>query len=596
MRQSLRKLYQLFTRREKVKAIILFFLMVVMALMEMIGIGAIPAFILVVASPDKVLTHPVTGPLVAWFGVETGRELLIVGSAGLIAFFIAKGLVVALISYVRIRFAQHKYIDLSGRLFRYYMLAPYAFHLNRNTSELLRNLMSETHMVVYNVFFPLMTIALNLVTMVFIVALLIIAEPFFSLVSMAGLGTITFLMMKFVEKKTDEHGREEMEHRKTSNKVVLEGLSGVKDARVLGRERSFIDRFDYSVWRRAKANFFKEMVQMSHRPVFETITVMGVLGLALALTARDESMESIIAVLALFAAATYRLMPTFRELLGGITTFRYHVFSVDPVYDDLQQLKNIIEKPASSSIKPMPFTSAIAVEGVSYSYPNSGEAVLSNINVVIPRGAAFALVGESGAGKTTLIDAMLGLLQITGGSIRVDGIDIFSDTRAWQQNIGYIPQFIYLTDDTLKRNVGFGLTDEDIDEEKFRQVIHAARLDELIGSLPDKENTIIGERGVRLSGGQRQRIGIARALYNNPQLLIMDEGTSALDNITEKYVIDAIEHLKGDRTIIMIAHRLTTVKNCDVICLMEKGRITDMGTYDELLKRNELFKQMADSQ
>ena len=384
-----------------------------------------------------------------------------------------------------------------------------------------------------------------------------------------------------------------MQHRGMSNKAVLEGLSGVKDARVLGREEGFMARFRASNWKLAQAQFFKEMVFGIQRPIYETITVIGVLGLALVLTAKDESMESIIAVLALFAAATYRMMPTFRELINQVNTLRYHIVSVDPVYDDMMQLRNVLEKQADPALPPMPFQHDIVLEQVSFAYPERYEKVLDQIDMQIKRGQAVAIVGESGSGKTTLVDALLGLLKIDGGSIRVDGRDIYGDTRAWQRNIGYIPQTIYLTDDTLKRNVAFGLNDEAIDETLFRQAIAAARLEELIDKLPEREHTRIGERGVRLSGGQRQRVGIARALYHNPQLLIMDEGTSALDNITEKYVIDAIEHLKGDRTIIMIAHRLSTVKNCDVICLMEHGRITDTGTYEELLKRNARFREMA---
>ena len=593
MRQSLRKLYQLFSRREKIKAIGLFVLMTISALTEMVGIGAVPAFILIVASPEKVMTHPISGAIVGWLGIETGRELLVVGSIGLIAFFLFKGFLVSVINYVRIRFVQHKFIDLSGRLFTSYMLAPYAFHLNRNTSELLRNLMSETSLVVNQVFMPLLTLILNLVTMFFILALLMAVQPLFTLLALSGLGGVTYLLMKVVEKRMGFYGHQEMLHRQVGNKAVMEGLSGVKDARVLGREDNFVSRFGASNWLRAKAQFFKEMVHSLQRPLFETITVMGVLGLALVLTAKDESIESIVAVLALFAAATYRLMPTFRDLLGSINTLQYHIMSVDPVYDDIMLLRNSLKERALPAREPMPFQSEITLDNVTYSYPGTSEKVLDSISLQIPSGTAIALVGESGAGKTTLVDALLGLLDVQEGSIRVDGVDIKTDTRAWQMNIGYIPQVIYLTDDTLKRNVAFGLDDKDIDDDRFWQAARAARLEELIDKLADREHTVIGERGIRLSGGQRQRVGIARALYHNPKLLIMDEGTSALDNITEKYVIDAIERLKGDRTIVMIAHRLTTVMNCDVVCLMENGRITDQGTYAELLAKNPRFKEMA---
>ncbi len=592
IRSSLRKLYSLFSRREKIKSVGLLFLLVLNALMEMIGIGAIPAFILVVSSPEKVLTHPVSGALAAWLGIETARELLVIGSVGLIGLFVAKGLLVAFIGYIRTRFVQYKYIDLSSRLFTGYMFAPYAFHLNRNSAELLRNLGTEAHIVVYLVFLPLMGIALNMITIVFVLALLITVQPLFSMVALLSLGGTTWAMMKIVQKKSEKHGKIEVLHRQISNQTIIEGLSGFKEARVLGREINFLNRYNTSIWLRSKAQFFLEMMQTIQRPVYETITVIGVLGLALALTAHEESMERIIAVLALFAAATYRLMPTFKELMTQLNYFRYYIHSVDPVYQDIQLLSKYAASEKQTAEPALPFQSEIEIEALDYYYPGTTEAALKEISLKIKRGTAIALVGESGAGKTTLVDALLGLLQIEKGKISVDGVDISNCSRAWQRNIGYVPQNIFLSDESLKRNVAFGLNDEEIDDEKFRLAVAAAQLNELISRLPEKENTMIGERGIRLSGGQRQRIGIARALYHNPQLLIMDEGTSALDNITEKYVIEAIERLKGDRTIIMIAHRLSTVKKCDHIFLMKEGKIIDSGTYAELMSQSKEFRLM----
>jgi ATP-binding cassette, subfamily B, bacterial PglK len=592
MIDELKKLYRLFNRREKFKSAGLLFLMVLSAIMEMVGIGAIPAFILVVASPDKVLLHPVTGPVAAWFGIETGRELLVFGSLGLIGFFVAKGLLSTLINYIKIRFVQYKFRVLSHRLFTLYMRAPYTFHLGRNSSELLRNVNHETQVIIQNVFLPILGIALSGISMIFIFALLVAVEPVFSLIAVGGLGGISWAFMKLIKKKTKYYGQDEVEQRKVSNKIVLQGLAGLKDVRVLGRERDFLDQYASSLKRKSDAQFFRQIIQQLQRPVFETITVIGVLGLALVLTMREESIESIIAVLALFAAATYRMMPIFRDLMTHVTTLRYSIYSIDPVFEDLELLKEITLERVDN-VPALPFEQEIAFKHVTYVYPNSEEQALFDVSLRIPRGKAVALVGESGAGKTTLVDALLGLLEAQKGYITVDGANIYEHTRAWQRNIGYIPQFIYLTDDTLLRNVAFGLRDEDIDHDAYRQAVEAARLSELIERLPEKEQTVLGERGVRLSGGQRQRVGIARALYHNPQLLIMDEGTSALDNITEKYIIESIERLKGDRTVIMIAHRISTVKSCDVIYFMDQGRIIDQGTYSELIANNPKFREMA---
>jgi ATP-binding cassette, subfamily B, bacterial PglK len=605
----------------------LVFLMMISAIMEMVGIGAIPAFILVVASPDKLFLHPLSGPVLEWLGIDSSRQLLVVGSVGLIGFFVVKGLLNAFISWVKIRFLEYKFRQLSHRLFSTYMRMPYSLHLQRNSSELLRNVNHETNVIVHQVLSSLLSIILSLISMVLIVALLIAVEPLFSILALVGLGGLSWGFMMGIRARTDRYGQDELLQRKISNKVVLQGIGGLKEIRVLGTEQDFLDQYEKSMERRSRANFFRSFVTSLQRPVFETITVAGVLGLALVLTMREESIESIIAVLALFAAATYRLMPVFRDLLSSITTFRYSVFSVDPVFDDLEDLAHVTHagpttdsagenagqahggsapsamamglrspgKPGDESIGHFPFRKEIAFEGVSYTYPAGSGPALKNVNLRIPRGKAVALVGESGAGKTTLVDAMLGLLEIQQGTIRVDGRDIFSHTRAWQRQIGYIPQFIYLCDDSLLRNVALGIPERDIDMERFRRAAEMARLTEVVNQLPDKEHTVLGERGVRLSGGQRQRVGIARALYHDPQLLIMDEGTSALDNITEKYIIEAIDRLKGARTVVLIAHRITTVMNCDTIFFMKDGRVTDQGTFAELIERNASFRAMAEN-
>ena len=593
MFDSLKKLFSLFSRREKIKTLGLLMLMVVVALLEMVGIGAIPAFILVVGSPEKVLAHPVSGMVAQWFGVENSYDLLVTGSIGLIALFVVKGLMVSLVSYIRIRFVQYKYTEISDRLFRAYMMAPFTFHLSHNSSGLLRNVVTETQMLMYYVFNPMLNVVLNVITMVLILTILFVAQPLFSVIAMSALGLVTFGMLRFVQSRTAHFGKQEQTHREISNKAVMEGLAGIKDIRVLGRESFFTTLFAQSTSAKAKAQYFIGMVGAINRPIFETITVVGVLALALALSARDTSIERIIAVLALFAAATYRLMPIFQQLMGEINQIRYYLYSVEPVHADLTGLGFDEELEKEQPIERLSFANSIEFKNITYAYPETDKRVVNDVNLTIPFGSAIAFVGASGAGKTTMVDLLLGLLQPEHGEILVDGNNIQTNLRGWQQNIGYIPQNIYLADDSLMRNVAFGLPDHAISEAQFREAVQAAQLTELIESLPDKEHTLIGEAGVRLSGGQRQRIGIARALYHNPRLLVMDEGTSALDNLTEKYVIEAIENLRNDRTIIMIAHRLTTVKNCDVIYLMKEGKLLDAGTYDELIKRSDNFKRMA---
>ncbi|MEX0929736.1 MAG: ATP-binding cassette domain-containing protein, partial [Balneolales bacterium] len=318
--------------------------------------------------------------------------------------------------------------------------------------------------------------------------------------------------------------------------------------------------------------------------------------IALILVLQGRAVQSIIPILTLFAVAVVRLMPAFRDVVGNYTNIRFNIFAVDPVFDDLKELER--ERSAihlNGTRKPSPLTlkNSIKIEDLHYKYPNSEAQALNGIDLEIPKGSAIAFVGASGAGKTTIVDVLLGLLPPTRGVIKVDGRDIRTNLRAWQSNIGYIPQFIYLSDDTIKRNIAFGLEDDEIEDYKLDNAIKAAQLDRLVQNLPKGYNSVIGERGIMLSGGQRQRIGIARALYHNPEVLVMDEATSALDNVTEKYIIQALEKLRGDRTMIMIAHRLTTVRNCDVLYFMKDGVIEASGSHAELLERSSDFKLMA---
>jgi ATP-binding cassette subfamily C protein len=380
------------------------------------------------------------------------------------------------------------------------------------------------------------------------------------------------------------------------NKIALEGISGIKDVIILGRENSFLGRYNFSAVRTAIALRYKQIIIQLPKPFMETITVTGMLFIALMLLVQGRKVTALIPILTLFGAATMRLLPLLRTVVSSYTEIRYNIYAIDPVYNDLKLLEKDAEKQLKKeekiNLNPYPFTSQVIFKNVSYRYPQGSAEAIRDISLNIPRGTVIGFVGPSGAGKTTIVDILLGLLEPQQGQILVDNQNIFEDVRRWQMNVGYIPQFIHLSDDTISRNIAFGLLDEEIDTAQLWEAVCAAQLESLIQELPEGLDTVVGERGVRLSGGQRQRIGIARALYNNPQVLIMDEATSALDNITEKFVIEAIEQLRGDRTIIMIAHRLTTVQNCDVIYLMNEGRILEHGSYKDLLKSSSEFRKM----
>ena len=589
------KLRRLFSRGDKFKIILLFVMMMVAAFLEVLGLGMIPAFVAMVASPDRVLGHETWGPVIAWFGVENTRDMLIYGASALIIIFAVKNAYIIGYNYVQARFIFNRRYTFSHRLMTAYMQAPYTFYLGRNSSELLRNTTGEVNLLINNVLVPLMHIVKESVMFISILVFLLVLEPVISLFVILVMGSLAGLFLFVTQKRVKSYGLEAQMYRRDMLKAARQGFGGIKDARVLNREAYLVEVFRRMAFRSSRLQLKKKFIGMIPGPIIQTIAVAGTLGIAMVMYLQGRPIIDIVPTITLFGVAVMKMMPEVKSITQKLTDLRYNIAAVNPVYDDLTELKSYQKEFRTDRRRKAKTTLAekIVIRDLHYQYPNSEEQALNGLSLEIPKGQAVAFVGPSGAGKTTIVDVLLGLLEPQQGEVLVDGKNIFDSISAWQRNIGYIPQFIYLADDTMRRNIAFGLPDDQIDEECIRRALEQAQLQELVDRLPDGLNTVIGERGTRLSGGQRQRIGIARALYHNPQVLVMDEATSALDNITEHHIINAIETLRGERTIIMVAHRLTTVMNCDVLYMMENGRITDEGTYAELLARNSGFREMA---
>ncbi len=589
------KLRKLFSRREKFKLIFLFVMMMIAALLEVAGIGMVPAFVAIVADPQRVLEHERFGPLFVRLGITGSRELLIYGAIALVGIFVIKNIYLLFFHYVKTRFVYARRYLFSLRLMTAYMQAPYTFYLQRNSSELLRNTSGEVNILINNVLLPLLTLLKEMIMSLSIVVFLLLMEPLISLFVIFVMGGIAVLFLTLTQKRMRRYGRMAQTYRKEMIKTARQAFGGIKDARVTNREPFFVSKYKYVAYESSQLQRHKAFIGQIPRPVVETIAVAGVMSIAVVMHLQGRPIANIIPVITLFGVAIVRLMPTVQQMTRLLTDLRYNIYSVNPIYDDLTALKKHSEEFKTDRRRKAKttLTNAISIRDLHYQYPGSEEQALNGVSLDIPKGKAIAFVGPSGAGKTTIVDVLLGLLEPQKGEILVDGKNIFDSISAWQQNIGYIPQFIYLSDDSMRRNIAFGIPDEKIDEEKIRRAVEQAQLQELVDRLPDGLDTVIGERGTRLSGGQRQRIGIARALYHNPQVMVMDEATSALDNITEQHIIQAIDALKGERTIVMIAHRLTTVMNCDVLYMMDQGKIVDSGTYNELLARNAGFRAMA---
>lgn len=595
MLNSLKKVYKLLPPGDFYKLSVLFFMMIIASLLAVIGIGTVPVFVAIVIDAERVLAMPGIGPLLDDWGIRTPQRLVVLGAGLLILVYLFKNLYMIFFEYVKGKYMLNRKVILQNKLFNAYMKSPYTYFIKRNSSELLRNVGSEVDRVINGTLKPFMLIALHLIMTVVIVIGLIIVEPFITGVGILLFGGLAWGFLKLTKSKVKLFGRESLVHRQAMNKAILQGLGGFKDAKVLNREPHFLKEYNYHATRHKFYDLWKGVINSMPMQLIELIALTGILFIAIVMVLQFRELNSIITVLALFGAAIVKLKPSIFQLISNANVLRYNAYSVEAIFDDLEYLESrqIHKISLDSGEEPINLKKSIELKNLEYSYPDAPSPAVKNISLTIPKNRAVAFVGPSGAGKTTLVDVILGLLEPQKGTLSVDGKNVFDDVRAWQKNIGYIPQFIYLLDESIRSNICFGIADDDIDENLLQSVIKTAQLSELIDSLEDGIHTIVGERGVRLSGGQRQRIGIARALYNNPQVLVMDEATSALDNITERYLVKAIEELRGDKTIIMIAHRLTTVQNCDTIYMMKDAEIIAHGTYEELLANSREFREMS---
>ena len=594
MRTHLIKLFYLFAKKDRIKLVGLFVMMIIASLFEVLSIGAIPALVGILADADEVLADERFAWAWELFNIEDARQLLIFGSVFLICSFLLKNGYVAIYKYILTRFIYKRYAYFGDQLFNKYLHAPYEFHLGRNSAQLLRNVTQETQLLIKQFLMPLLKMMLDVIVIIAVFLFLLFFEPIITLVVFGILGGASLGFLRLLRSNISKYGKQEQTFRGRMIQSVNEGIGGLKVAKVTGRLGFFRDQFKSDIGKTANASRFREFMSQLTLPLIETIAVIGMLLIALVLMWQGRTLETIIPLLTLFGAATARLMPAFRQAVKRYTNVSYYSYVVNPIYDDINDIT--IADEASGQDKPsqkVELQTGITFKDVSFRYPEAETFALNSINLEINKGQAIGFVGPSGAGKTTIADVLLGLLEPQRGAILVDGKDIRENMAGWQRNIGYIPQFIYLSDSSIKRNIAFGIPEEQIDEEQLWYAIKAAQIEQLVKKLPEGPDSQIGEQGVKLSGGQRQRIGIARALYHNPQVLIMDEATSALDTNTERMIVSAIEAQAGKRTIITIAHRLSTVRNADKLFYLEDGKLQSSGTYDELKQNNEAFRKMA---
>ncbi len=557
-----------------------------MAILDMIGVASILPFMAVLTNPDLVQTNFFLNALFQFsklIGIENNQQFLF--ALGILVFII---LVLSLIfkavtTYFQIRFVMMREFSIGKRLVEGYLRQPYSWFLSRHSAELGKNILSEVGQVMATGLRPLMEIIARGMLVIMLIILLIIVDPKLALTVGLILFVAYFFIFKSVRKYLNKIGEERLQNNEKRFKVVTEAFGAAKEVKVGGLEGIYIKLFSESGKIYALTQASAYVINQIPRFILEAVAFGSILLLILYTMADTGSFNTVIPILSLYVFTGYRLLPAVQQIYASFTQMTFAGPSLDKLYNDLVNLKKSNESLVQDAIA---LNKKITLKDVNYSYPNTSRIALKDINLNIPVNSTVGFVGATGSGKTTTVDIILGLLEAQKGTLEVDDKVITNqNARAWQKSIGYVPQHIYLSDDTVEANIAFGQENKNINRDAVERAAKIANLHNFVTEeLPSKYQTTIGERGVRLSGGQRQRIGVARALYHNPQVLILDEATSALDNETERAVMEAVNNIGKDITVILIAHRLNTVKKCDIIFKLEKGRLIDQGSFDTLIK------------
>lgn len=595
MYTTLNKLFHLFDARTRFQFLLLFGLMLLTAVLETIGIGLVMPFIAVITTPGIVETNAWLNRAKLTIGAKGQSDFLIVMSIGLIVFYALKNASLGVSGYLQLRFVFSKRTMLGKRLLKAYMLKPYTFHLEHNTAELTRNITHES-IRVFNFVQSLFKTCSELLVFSIVVIMLLWINPIAVICSVLMLGLLSWIFYKSVSAHVAALGLKVQTSIQHMHQSVLEGIGAIKEVKLSGRNDFFPNRYYAAMMENARSNWRYSTINMMPRLFLEVFAVGSVSLIIVTLHMQGKDIRMILPTLGVFAMAAIRLMPSLSQIVANLHAIRFDSSAIDVIYKDISSHSAAPHvRLAGMSAPELIFQDRLKIVNLGYAYPNSNGDALHGISLEINKGQAIAFAGPSGAGKTTLANLVLGLLTPSEGCICLGDRNVYENLAAWQRKIGYVPQDIYLLDASIRSNIAFGLEEDEIDEGKVRKAVEIAQLEAFVSRLPDGLGTVIGEHGVRLSGGQRQRIGIARALYHEPEILILDEATSSLDGETEQEVTQAIDILSGRKTLIIIAHRLSTIKNCDRIYYLERGAIADAGTFQELVQKNAEFRRMAES-
>lgn len=591
--QTIRKVLELLSAKERQQLYRLLPAVIIAAVIEVAGIAAVMPFLTLLAQPEVVDEPGLLNNVYSWLGFENHSSfLMFVGFMVLVVLTVSNGFAM-LMTWLLMRFTWMRNHSISRRLLIGYLQRPYSFFLNRNSSELSKNILAEVQQVVLELFVPGVRMLTRIVAAAFIIILLLLVNPLLAISSALLLGGTYAAIFALVRHRLSRLGKQRVMEQRQRFKLTNETFTSIKDIKLYGKEADFLERYSRPSEDYARHSASSFIIAAVPRYALETIA-FGVVILIVLFYLAQGSLQQVLPIVGLYAFATYRLLPALQSIFEAISKLQFNLAALNAIHQDMQQLSEG-DFQRRESIATLPFQDKLELRSVSYHYPAATTEVLSGLNLSIRANSSVAFVGSTGSGKTTVVDILLGLLQPQSGGLWVDGVKVGEETLAnWQKNLGYVAQTIALSDDSVLQNIAFGVPAERIDYAAVVRAAKAAQLhDFVLSEMPEGYDTIVGEQGIRLSGGQRQRLGIARALYHDPSVLILDEATSALDTLTERKVMEAIQQLSGSKTLIMIAHRLSTVQHCDCIFYLERGQVLAQGSYQELLVASSEFGALS---
>ena len=590
----IRKIYNLLSKQERRKVIFLLPVITVMALLQLVGIASIAPFLSLVAEPESIRTNQYLSWTYTTFGFQTDLQFLIASGLLALGIILISNMFAAFTMWSVHQFTWGTYHSLSERLLINYLYKPYTFFLNRNTSDLGKNILSEVSEVVRGVLVPTMQLLSKGVVALFVLTGLLVADWRLALLLFAMLGGVYAAIFLTVRRRLSAYGKKRVEANQSRFHAAVEALAGVKEIKLLGKEPIFIRRYSKPSKQYTRVTAATRVVSEIPSYGLEAVAFGGIVLMVVYLLLAGRDPAGIFTTVGVYAFALYRLMPALQQIFNSVTTIRGNAASLDAIYSDLNSA-DVPEQFDRARLPTLPFKNELELRNVTFQYPETDTPVIENFNLTLKANTSVAFVGSTGSGKTTTVDIILGLLEPARGQLIVDGVPVTEDNvSSWQKNLGYVPQVIYLNDDSIARNIAFGVHHTKVDMKAVEKAAKLANIHDFITEqLPQGYETPVGERGIRLSGGQRQRLGIARALYHDPEVLVLDEATSALDGVTEEHIFSAVSDIGKSKTIIMIAHRISTVRNCDVIYVLDKGKVSAQGSYEELLASSPQFRAIA---